>query len=66
MEGYFWDLEFDQNIVQDSVEGKISWQEMGLLFWLLPTQWDSPKFRHGMRDFFACLSGIQENNCKTI
>ena len=23
MEGYFWDLEFDQNIVQDSVEGKI-------------------------------------------
>ena len=24
MEEYFWDLEFDQNIVRDSVEGKIS------------------------------------------
>ena len=22
MEGYFWDLEFDQNILRDSVEGK--------------------------------------------
>ena len=27
---------------------------------MLPGKRDSPKFAHGMRDFFACLSGIRE------
>ena len=27
---------------------------------LLPGKRDSPKFEHGMGDFFACLSGIRE------
>ena len=27
---------------------------------MLPGKRDSPKFGHGMQDFFACLSGIQE------
>ena len=32
----------------------------GFGIWLLPGKRDSPKFGHGMRDFFACLSGIRE------
>jgi len=28
--------------------------------WPLPGKRDSPKFGHGTRDFFACLSGIRE------
>ena len=28
--------------------------------WLLAGKRDSPKFGHGMRDFFACLLGIRE------
>ena len=33
----------------------------GFGIWLLPGKRDSPKFGHGMRDFLACLSGIQES-----
>ena len=47
-EGYFWDLEFDQNVVQDSENTKYLDGKQDLT-----ATWDadSPKFRHRMEDF---------------
>ena len=50
LEGYFRDSGFDQNTVRDSGKRKLYiLTHKGTL--QLPGKRDSPKFKHGMRDF---------------
>ena len=61
LEGYFWDSEFEEKLQGVEFRKTQCFLTRNKILQLhVPNNWDSPKFKHRMHDFFACKLGVQE------